>query len=74
MRMILAPLPTSSRGQPIEKFALGAKFGSGSEAALRGGLRDMAGALAHERRALRPHCPVNRPFLHRARAGEGAGA
>lgn len=38
-----------------------------TEAALRGGLSDMAEALAHERLALRPHSPVNLAFLHRAR-------
>lgn len=39
-----------------------------TEAALRGGLRPMAEALANERLALRPHSPVNRRFLARARA------
>lgn len=39
-----------------------------TEAALRGGLRDMAEALAHERLAVKPHSPVNRGFLARARA------
>ena len=39
-----------------------------TEAALRGGLRPMAEALANERLALRPHSPVNRAFLTRARA------
>lgn len=42
-----------------------------TEAALRGGLRDLAEALAHERLALKPHSPVNRSFLRRARAHEG---
>jgi len=37
-----------------------------TEAALRGGLRDMAVALAHERLALRPRSFVNRAFLQRA--------
>lgn len=39
-----------------------------TEAALRGGLADVAEGLAHERLALRPHSPVNRAFLDRARA------
>ena len=39
-----------------------------TEAALRGGLTDMAEALASERLALRPHSPVNLAFLHRAQA------
>lgn len=38
------------------------------EATLRGGLRDVARALAHERLALKPHSPINRAFLRRARA------
>jgi hypothetical protein len=38
-----------------------------TEAALRGGLRDLAEALAHERLALKPHSPINRGFLRRAR-------
>lgn len=43
-----------------------------TEAALRGGLVDLAEALAHERLALKPHSPVNRAFLARANAGGGA--
>jgi tetratricopeptide (TPR) repeat protein len=42
-----------------------------TEAALRGGLSDMAEALVAERRALRPHSPVNLAFrdrLHQERA------
>jgi hypothetical protein len=39
-----------------------------TEAALRGGLTALAQALAHERLALRPHSPLNRTFLRRARA------
>jgi tetratricopeptide (TPR) repeat protein len=39
-----------------------------TEAALRGGLADVAEALAHERLALRPHSPVNRAYLGRAAA------
>lgn len=39
-----------------------------TEAALRGGPAEMAEALARERRALRPHSPVNRAWLHRAQA------
>ena len=38
-----------------------------TEAALRGGLRGVSEALANERLALRPHSPVNRRFLGRAR-------
>ena len=37
-----------------------------TEAALRGGQRDMAVALAYERLALRPRSTVNRAFLRRA--------
>ena len=37
-----------------------------TEAALRGGQRDMAVALAYERLALRPRSAVNRAFLRRA--------
>jgi hypothetical protein len=39
-----------------------------TEAAVRGGLADLAEALAQERLALKPHSPVNRRFLERARA------
>jgi tetratricopeptide (TPR) repeat protein len=39
-----------------------------TEAALRGGLTDLAQALANERLALKPHSPINRVFLTRARA------
>ena len=39
-----------------------------TEAAVRGGLTDLAEALAQERLALKPHSPVNRRFLERARA------
>jgi tetratricopeptide (TPR) repeat protein len=39
-----------------------------TEAAVRGGLPDLAEALAHERLALKPHSPLNRKFLERARA------
>lgn len=42
------------------------------EAALRGGLRDMAEALAQERLALKPHSPINRAFLAQARGKTGA--
>jgi hypothetical protein len=38
-----------------------------TEAALRGGLTALAEALAHERLALKPHSPLNRAFLRRAR-------
>lgn len=37
-----------------------------TEAAVRGGLRDVALALAHERLAQRPHSATNRQFLNRA--------
>lgn len=43
-----------------------------TEAALRGGLRDVAESLAHERLALKPHSPVNRAFLGRARDADSA--
>lgn len=39
-----------------------------TEAAIRGGMRDAAEALANERLALKPHSPVNRSFLRRAEA------
>ncbi|TDR54332.1 hypothetical protein DFP85_107105 [Halomonas ventosae] len=39
-----------------------------TEAALRGGDRDVAEALAHERLAAKPYSPVNRAFLNRASA------
>lgn len=39
-----------------------------TEAAIRAGITDMAGALAAERLSLRPHSPVNRTFLRRAKA------
>lgn len=39
-----------------------------TEAALRGGLRDVAEALARERLALKPHSPINRAFLAAAGA------
>lgn len=39
-----------------------------TEAALRGDMRDVAEAIAHERLALKPHSPINRAFLTRARA------
>jgi tetratricopeptide (TPR) repeat protein len=41
-----------------------------TEAAVRGGLHDLAEALANERLALRPHSPVNRNFLKRTRNGD----
>jgi hypothetical protein len=37
-----------------------------TEAALRGGLRDVALSLAHERLGARPRSAVNRGFLRRA--------
>lgn len=39
-----------------------------TEAALRGGLTEVAEALAHERLALKPDSPINRRFLERATA------
>ncbi len=44
-----------------------------TEAALRGGLNDVAEALANERLALKPHSPVNRKFLTRAKVGPVGG-
>jgi tetratricopeptide (TPR) repeat protein len=41
-----------------------------NEAAIRAGMRDTAEALANERLAVRPHSPINRSFLERARAGK----
>lgn len=41
-----------------------------TESALRAGQRGLAEALAHERLALRPHSPVNRAFLQRARTAK----
>jgi tetratricopeptide (TPR) repeat protein len=38
-----------------------------TEAAVRGGLAALAEALAHERLALKPHSPIGRAFLRRAR-------
>ncbi len=43
-----------------------------TEAALRGGLKDIAEAMANERLALKPHSPVNRAFLKRARGTDSA--
>ncbi len=40
-----------------------------TEAAVRGGLKDLAEGLANERLALKPHSPVNRSFLNRAGNG-----
>jgi tetratricopeptide (TPR) repeat protein len=37
-----------------------------TEAAVRGGMRDVAEALINERLALKPHSPVNRAFLRQA--------
>ena len=39
-----------------------------TEAAIRGGMREVALALANERVALKPHSPVNRDFVRRAGA------
>jgi len=40
-----------------------------TEAAVRGGLTELAEALANERLALKPHSPVNRNFLSRSHNG-----
>ena len=40
-----------------------------TEAAVRGRLNGLSEALANERLALKPHSPVNRNFLFRARSG-----
>ncbi len=50
-----------------------------AEAAVRGGMKGLAEALAHERLALKPHSPVNRGLVARARssaapADEAAGS
>jgi tetratricopeptide (TPR) repeat protein len=39
-----------------------------TEAATRGGMRDVAHALAAERIAVKPHSPINRSFIRRAEA------
>jgi tetratricopeptide (TPR) repeat protein len=44
-----------------------------TEAAVRGGLKDAAMALANERLALKPHSPINRSFLARAGARNANG-
>lgn len=44
-----------------------------TEAAIRGGMRDIAQALANERVALKPHSPINRSFMLRSQGG-GTGA
>ncbi len=43
-----------------------------TEAAIRGGMTDLAEALANERLALKPHSPVNRGFLARAQNSAAA--
>jgi tetratricopeptide (TPR) repeat protein len=45
-----------------------------TEAAIRGGLADVAEALAHERLSVKPHSPVNRGLLQRARGTAPASA
>ena len=45
-----------------------------NEAAIRAGMRDTAEALANERLAVRPHSPINRSFLERARRQKALGA
>jgi hypothetical protein len=42
------------------------------EAAIRGGLGDVAAALANERLALKPHSPINRAFIERAQPERAA--
>ena len=42
------------------------------EAAIRGGLGDIASALASERLALKPHSPINRAFVDRAQPERAA--
>ncbi len=42
------------------------------EAAIQGGLGDVAGALANERLALKPHSPINRAFIKRAQPERAA--
>jgi hypothetical protein len=44
-----------------------------TEASVRGGLTRLAEALANERLALKPHSPINRSFLMRARETDLAG-
>ena len=44
-----------------------------TEAAVRGRLHGLAEALANERLALKPHSPVNRDFVCRAREGRNGG-
>ncbi|MGE0697933.1 MAG: tetratricopeptide repeat protein [Hyphomicrobiaceae bacterium] len=44
-----------------------------TEAAVRGGLRDVAQALAAERIAVKPHSPVNRSFVVRTQTGTPVG-
>jgi hypothetical protein len=44
-----------------------------TEAAVRGRLSDLAEALANERLALKPHSPVNKNSLTRARASASPG-
>jgi hypothetical protein len=39
-----------------------------TEAAVRGGMRNLAEALANERLAQKPHSPINRRFLARLAA------
>lgn len=45
-----------------------------TEAVMRGGLSDLAAALASERLAIKPHSPLNRSFLARAKAWKRAPA
>jgi tetratricopeptide (TPR) repeat protein len=45
-----------------------------TEAAIRGGMRDVALGLASERIALKPHSPINRAFLQQAQGLQRAAA
>ena len=54
---------------PVEYGGRGATL---TESAIRGGMPGMAEAIANERVALKPHSPVNRDFLGRARLTTGA--
>lgn len=45
-----------------------------TEAATRGGLRDVARALAAERISVKPHSPINSSFVMRNQGGEAVGA
>jgi hypothetical protein len=64
---LLAKTIGDARRDAVRHYTMRARL---TEAALRGGLSDMAGGLVAERLALRPHSPVNLAFrnrLHRER-------